>query len=268
MFFVLSKILDLAVAPLEWAMILIVIGLIVRPPRDDESRRRRILRKAARVAPWVGLALLWIFSLEAVGNRLTLGLETPRIETYDKNATYDAVILLGGMTDPRVGKDTGEPAFEGGVERMLAAYEALRTGHAKIVIVTDANQPEFEPNWNETEVVAAQLEAWGIAKDRIVLEQTARNTRENALRVAEIVRARNLQKLLLVTSAFHMPRALGCFEAIGLHPDAHSVDFRGYDAKLHESSWTPRAWALADTSAALREYLGRFVYRFRGWSTR
>lgn len=257
MFFFLSKLLDLLVAPLTWALILVALGAVKHPR----------IRRFARFAPAAAIAILWIFSLEPVSNALVRSLEEPRVATFSPATTYDAVVLLGGFVDARASESAGEPAYQDGVERMLVTFDLLRSGQAKKVLVSTGDVDSVGVTWTEANAVAAQLKAWGIEGDRILVEDKSRNTRENALFSADIVRAQGLSKLLLVTSAFHMKRALGCFEAVGLHPDTRPTDFHAYAGKYH-LGWLPRASYLANSTSALREHLGRIVYRLRGYSTR
>lgn len=257
MFFVLSKILDVSLSPLVWGSILVLLGVRVegRPPRF-----------AVKVRPWwlplVGLALLHFFSIEPVANRLVRGLESaPR--TLRPGVTYDAVIVLGGMVDEPATVSSGEPSFNDNVERMLTAYDLLRQDTARAAIVSSGAVATADPV--EAYVIAEELEAWGIAKDRIVIEDRARNTHENALYVARIARERGWTNLLVVTSAFHMRRALECFNAEHLAVDAFPVDYRSYDPKTYTGSLLPRAHALAMSEMAIREFAGRLVYRLRGY---
>ena len=85
-----------------------------------------------------------------------------------------------------------------------------------------------------------ELIDWGIAPERVVIEDQSRNTRENAVESARVARERGWKTILVVTSAFHMERALGCFRAVGLEVDALPVDQRGYDPGWQ--SWLPRVW--------------------------
>jgi uncharacterized SAM-binding protein YcdF (DUF218 family) len=257
MFFVLSKILDLLVAPLTWALLFVAAGF-VKSPR---------LRRFTRFGPGLGIAILLLFGLEPVSNRLVRSLEEPRLSSFSESTTYDAVVLLGGFLDARASESAGEPVFQDAVERMLVTYDLLRTDRARMVIVSTGDVDAVGPTWTEANAVANQLKSWGIAADRILVEDKSRNTRENALFSADIIRARGLTKLLLVTSAFHMKRALGCFEAVGLHPDTRPTDFHAYGGR-HPLSWLPRANYLSNSTWALREHLGRIVYRLRGYSTR
>ena len=117
----------------------------------------------------------------------------------------------------------------------------------------------------EAVLLQRQLISWGISADRIVLEAHSKNTRENAVETASVAAAHHFSSLLVVTSAFHMQRAQGCFVAAGLPVDVLPVDYRIRRLE-RESGWLPRAELLADSTRALRELSGRLVYRVLGYS--
>jgi uncharacterized SAM-binding protein YcdF (DUF218 family) len=249
-FFVLSKLLDVLFTPIAWASALILVGLTGKAPR------RR----------WVGLAgvgVLVVFSLEPVANALWRSLESPPVRTVKEGATYDVVILLGGVTDERTERTWGQRAFNDNNERLLETYDLLRSGRAKNAILSGGFVPP--PPLTEAQVLRDQLIDWGIDPSRLVAETAARNTHENAVNSAAIVRERGWQSVLVVTSAFHMPRALGCFRAEGLPVDALSVDFRSYGSGF-SGELVPRSDHLDRSTAAIREWFGRWIYRLRGFS--
>jgi uncharacterized SAM-binding protein YcdF (DUF218 family) len=250
-FFLFSKILDVLVTPLAWAILLVLVGF----------RRSRW----ERVAPAAGLAILVLFSLEPVSNALFQSLESPPLRTARPDMTYDVAILLGGVGDDRAEATWGERAFNDNNERLLETFDLLRTGKALHAIVSGGDPAGTRKEWQEADVLVEQLVAWGISRDRLVVEDEARNTHENAVLSAAIVRARGWQRVVIVTSGFHMRRAYGCFRAEGLPVDALPVDFRSYGS-AYRGELIPRADHLAESSAALREWLGRAVYRFRGYS--
>jgi uncharacterized SAM-binding protein YcdF (DUF218 family) len=107
-----------------------------------------------------------------------------------------------------------------------------------------------------------QLVSWGIDESRLVVEPKAMNTRQNALFTREIVEQRGYRSLLLITSAFHMLRARECFHAVGLEVDTLPTDFRSRP-KL---ALMPRATHLGNSELAIREMLGRVVYRTVGYA--
>jgi uncharacterized SAM-binding protein YcdF (DUF218 family) len=255
-FYLLSKILDVFLSPLSWVLVLCIVAL--------RSRRRVRLGRRWAVAPLAAAILLYVFSIEPVSNALVRSLENePR--TMRDDVTYDAVVLLGGVVDDRVTATHGAPQYNENVERLLVTYDLLRADRARTTVVSGGAVDESRMDAVEARVLGKQLVDWGIAPERVVVEDRARNTRENAVEVARVARAHGWNSLVLVTSARHLPRALDCFRAVGLEVDVLPVDFRGYDPGRFSSSWLPRAQSFADSAASIREMVGRLVYRVRGF---
>jgi len=255
MFLFFSKTLDLLLAPLTWVILLLCASILL------------LLWRRARLAGLVvalALAVLALFSSDAVADRLARYAEAGAPRTFRPDVTYDAVIVLGGMVDPGASRASGEAELTDAVERVLRAFELLRSGQARNVLLTGGFIGARPGDRSEAEWLAAKLEEWGIARERVAIEGKSLNTRENAVESSRIVAQRGWRTLLLVTSAMHMPRALGCFRQAGLHPDALPVDFRGSDGR--GTGWQPRAASLARSTDAVRELAGRVVYRVVGYS--
>lgn len=262
MFYVLSKLLDVFLSPLTWALVLVALAVPWRRRAARRWRRRRALGA-------IGLAVLVVASLEPVDDAIAWRLEHTTTSTYRPDVVYDAVILLGGVTDERVTAETGQKTYNNNVERLTATYELLRDGKARVAILSGAAMDPNLAAFGEARALATQLREWGIADDRIVVEDKARNTRENAVYAAAIVRARGLSKVVIVTSAFHMPRAIACFEAVGLPVDTLMVDYRTpRSTPLGLARLLPRAHALYGTTESLREIFGLVVYRVVGYGKR
>lgn len=258
MFFVLSKLLDVLLSPYTWGLSFLALAVPWRRPRRPMRWKRR---RAVGIA---GLVVLVVFSLDPVANRLQYRLEHTTPSTYRPDVTYDAVILLGGLGDERVAMETGQPAFNDNVERLIATHRLLADGRARFAIVSGgAENPEFAEH-SEARVLARQIAAWGVDPSRVILEDQARNTRENAVYSQRITNERGFEKVLIVTSAFHMPRAVECFEAVGMKVDWLAVDFRA--SRPGAGSWIPRAGHLAQSTAMLREMAGLWIYRFQGYA--
>jgi uncharacterized SAM-binding protein YcdF (DUF218 family) len=256
-FYFLSKRLDVLFSPYTWALVLLALAL---------PWRRRSFRtwKRKRVMGAVGLGLLVVLAVPAVAEALTRAIErVPR--TYREDVTYDAVVLLGGVTNELVMKQTGQPAYNDNVERLVMTFKLLREGRARVAIVSGAASDPALERFGEARVLAEQLVAWGIDPARIIVEPKARNTRENAIYCAEIVRQRGAKDVLVVTSAFHVPRALDTFRAVDLPVDVLPVDYRAPPEGGGELDLFPRASDLGVSSRILREALGRVVYRFVGF---
>jgi len=248
-FFLLSKLFDLLLAPLTWALLLLVAAIL--------WRRRP-------VAPWLAgaaVVVLYVFSIEPVANGLSRLAEAPAHRTFRPDAVYDAAIVLGGGIDPASSAFTREIELNAAGDRIVAGYDLLLSGRARQVLLSGGGSDPSEPV--EADWAAALYRHLGIPSDRIVLERESRNTRENAVESARIVRERGWRSLLLVTSAAHAPRALACFRAVGLSPDLLPVDVRG---SAHPGSLLPRARSLDQSTDVLRELAGRLVYRAAGYT--
>ncbi|MBX3231191.1 MAG: YdcF family protein [Labilithrix sp.] len=258
MFYALSKVLDVFLCPYTWGVLL----LAAATPWTVRGAKRFRRRRAYGVA---GLLVLVVSGMAPVPNAIMWRLERSAPSTYRAYATYDAVILLGGLVDEVSTAENGVPAYNDSVERLTTTYRLLREDKARFVVVSAGTNPEL-PAYGEAAVVARQLAEWGIAKERIIVEDKARNTRENALNTQAIAKERGFADVLVVTSAFHMARAAECFAAIGMAVDTLAVDYRAHARSGRDArDWIPRVDGLSDTSGTLHEVFGRLVYRLRGY---
>jgi len=250
-FFFLSKTLDLLLDPWWWGVAPMPVGAALLFKGH---------RRAGLGAGMAGLLVLTVFSLPVVANRLWSLLEADAVSTVRPGVTYDVVVLLGG-TVSALGATPQQVSWGENVDRLTVTFYLLRAGTARHVIVSGGQLRAGLPT--EAEYLARQLEAWGIDPTRIIVESKARNTAENAQLSKALIDERGFRSVLMVTSAFHMPRSEACFRAVGLEPDLLPVDFRMREPSA-DSHWFPRSIALADSSLALREFAGRVVYRATG----
>ncbi len=258
MFFFLSKTLDLALSPLTWALVLGLLGsalAVFRPAR----------RLAWRGCWALGLVVLYGFSTYPVSNALQGYLESSARTTMKEGAPYDGVVLLGGMVQVLVSQPEGPRSYNDNSDRLIAAFDVLRKGQAKEALLSGGGDGVFVL---EARVLKAQLVDWGIAPERLIVDDQSRNTRDNAVASARVAKERGWKSVLIITSAFHMDRALGCYRAVGLEVDALPVDWRAYDSRRFSAGLLPRADALAQSTQALRELSGRLIYRIQGYSAR
>jgi uncharacterized SAM-binding protein YcdF (DUF218 family) len=260
-FFFLSKILDVLLSPYTWALGLVALAIPWRRPRRRSSWKRR------RLAGALALAILLFFSFEPVSEGLLYSLEHSVSSTYRPDVTYDAVILLGGVLNEAVTADSGQPAYRDNVERLIETHRLLMDGHARNVIISAAIERPSHAESSETRVLTRQMVAWGADPSRIILEEKARNTYENAVYSQQIARERGLKKVLIVTSAFHMKRARECFAAVGMEVDTLLVDYHVRRGEgLKSRSWIPRVAYLSSSTDTLREMIGLYIYRLRGYA--
>lgn len=257
-FFVLSKTLDLVIAPTTWIVLAVLLAgaLVWR-----RSPRRGLVVGLLSVA----VATVTVLGNPMVANRLWLELEEGAPATWREDRVYDAVVLLGGVVPLGVQGEGEERRYDEGVERLLVTFDMLRLGRAKAVVISGGSASAGPGELVEADALAAQLVDWGVARDRILVEGRSLNTRQNAVETRAILEKQGLSSVVLVTSAFHAQRALGCFRAVGLEPDVRPVDRRAVPPSRQPWALGPRSEALERTSAALRELTGRRVYAALGY---
>jgi uncharacterized SAM-binding protein YcdF (DUF218 family) len=246
-FYVLSKTLDVLLSPLTWVLLLALYGLL-----GDRWQNPRFTCAAAAL-------VLYLFSIQPVANGLFEHLEKETQPSVRSTVVYDAVILLGGVVDHDSTTTWGQTAYNDSIERLLVTFDLLRKGRAKNAILSGGPSGPEDPIV-ESRVLEKQLEDWGIDPSRLVVERESRNTRENAVDTRQLVLQRGYKSLLLVTSAFHMPRAVDAFKTVGLSVDLLPVDYRSTNANAGANRFLPRAMFLDESTLALREIFGRFVY--------
>ena len=251
MTFIASKLFWAAMAPGNLLLLLLLAGVLWLA----RSRRRRGLF----LVGIVGLLLLTIAILP-VGEWLVAPLEA-RFPVPELPQRVDGIIVLGGAVEPEVSRAHGQIALNDAAERIVeAAMLAARHPEARLVLSggEGALLPRGDSEAEQTRTLLVEL---GVAPERLLVEERSRNTYENAVFSRETAQPRPGEVWLLVTSAAHMPRAVGCFRHAGWQVVPYPVDFR--------TEWRPRPdlmlakhLVLVDTAA--KEWVGLLAYRLLG----
>lgn len=223
-----------------------------------------VLRRRAIAIGLAALALGWsaMWSLPPASNwvRMTLERRNP-VVPESKLPLADAIVVLGGGSyawarRPDVELDDLVNS------RLGTGARAWLAGRAPLLILSGGGRPGH----NEARHMARAVERLGIPEHALILEQRSRSTRENALYTAALARGRGVHRVLLVTSAVHMPRASLLFRETGLEvvpvpvpePTLSRDGFR---------RWLPSGSALWRSGRALKEYAGLLESRVRdGWT--
>jgi uncharacterized SAM-binding protein YcdF (DUF218 family) len=179
-------------------------------------------------------------------------------------ADLAGIIVLGGATgDGAVAESRNQVTLGGAAERLTAAVALHRAMPDKPVVVSGFSGRLRPRGWNEAEITGRLFADLGVDPAGVRFEAQSRNTAENARRSARLLGGAD-RPWLLVTSAWHMPRAVASFRAAGLRVLPYPVDYRTEPASL---LW-PRsvAGSLADAELALHEWLGLLAYYVTGRS--
>ena len=255
--YTLSKILGSLAQPSSLAVLALLIGIWLL----TRGRAPRL----SRLLAWGGLLLLVGGGLSPLGNVLILPLEQrfAAVPAPQPGARVDGIILLGGFEDAHVSAGRGGLGLNEAAERVTEGLRlALRHPEAKVVFTGGAGGL-FETAEASGPIGEFLAEA-GVDPARLVLENRSRNTYENAVFTRELVTPRPGERWYLVTSAYHMPRAVGLFRKAGFDVIAYPVDYRtrGPDDVTRTFARVPQGLMRLDVAA--NEWIGLFAYRALG----
>jgi uncharacterized SAM-binding protein YcdF (DUF218 family) len=223
--------------------------------------------RAGRVLAFASLIVLAILGLSPAGNALIIPLEE-RFPRWDATrGAPDGIIVLGGAISPDVSTARGEVALNEAAERLTVAAELARRYPDARIVFSGGSGALIYDEGAEAPLALRLLESLGIPRARITLEDRSRNTVENAVLSKAIVQPKPGERWLLVTSAHHLPRAVGVFRKAGFPVEAYPVDWRtrGADDALRPFASVGDGLRRSDT--AVREWVGLAVYWLTGRSS-
>jgi uncharacterized SAM-binding protein YcdF (DUF218 family) len=252
MFYALSKLVWFFAAPSNALILLVVAASVCALLR---------YRRAAYGLAAAAVVFLFIAALTPLGVALLLPLENRFAQwQVTGNEPPAGIIVLGGAVDVRISEARGKPLKlnEAG-ERITALVALARQFPAAKLVFTGIAEPV-----SEAEEVAKKIEALGVDPRRLMLETRARNTYENAQFSAALLHPTAREHWLLVTSAWHMPRSMGCFRRAGFNIEAYPVDFRTGGAADLFLLDILGIDALHTLDVAAKEWVGLLAYRLTG----
>jgi uncharacterized SAM-binding protein YcdF (DUF218 family) len=258
MFFILSKIIGFFALPSDIAATFAALGVVLL-----FTRFKRIGRALAAI----GVVLLIVAGLTPLGNALILPLEQ-RFPPWDaSHGAPNGLIVLGGAIGPEVSAARGTPALNEAAERITTAVALARRYPAARIIYSSGNASLVLAGGIEADYAADLFESLGIPRGRIELERRSRNTIENAEFSKAIAAPKPGERWLLVTSAYHMPRAIGAFRRVGFAVEACPVDWRTRGPIDLAVFFESVSAGLARTDTAIHEWIGLAAYRLTGRSS-
>lgn len=251
--FLASKLFWFVVRPNTLALILGLVGLAV-------------LWRGRRWGRWPLLAGLGYYAfilITPASQWITIPLELRFERPTPPPAQVDGVVVLGGAVDQVLTEAHDIPALNGAAERMTEMMVLARR-YPEARLVFSGGQGTFVPGeLTEADVARRLWTEMGLPEDRVLYEDRSRNTHENAVFTHDLAKPKPGETWLLVTSAQHMPRAMGVFREAGWKPVPWPVNFT--------TGGTPRAWydapfptRLNQFEGALREWVGLVAYHLLG----
>lgn len=254
--FVLAKVLDVLATPLSMLFVtLLVLALL------GFSRWHRALPGALAAL----VAVLALIAMIPWPDLVLRPLEN-RFPQTEPPAHVDGIVVLGGAIDPVISQERGHPAVNAAVERINALIVlGRRYPDAKLVFTGGSGRIDRQEA-KEAPQVRRYLGDLGFDADRVIYEEQSRNTWENAVLTQALVQPKPGETWILVTSALHMPRAMGVFAAIDWPVSAYPVDYLTGSSDFSFRFNLPGAFSAI--GASLHEGVGLVYYRARGWTNR
>ena len=243
---ILNKLLPLLLAPLFFLVVLAVLALWFR-------------RRGLAIT---SLVVLWLCSLPVVADTLWRAIEQHALRPAVATApAAQAVVVLGGMTWDIRGEQGMETEWNENADRFWAGLDLYKAGKAPRLFLMAGRLPWEKNQKTEGHWLKEKAVELGVPAENIWLSPEVQNTFQEAQAVAKELPGGTI---LLVTSAFHMPRARALFEAQGLSVLPFPVDFRVVENETTLLDFLPNPGALETTTSAMRELLGRAYYWLRG----
>jgi len=255
MFYYLSKTISILAMTITWVVLLLFYAWFAKRP----------LKK--NIALSLTLLLLYFSSTPFFVNKAMRWWEVPPV-AYSETPQYDVGIVLSGPV--RNFKSPKDRVYIGqGSDRFLHAADLYKYGKIKHILVTGGHKPLNEALENEAEKIKKVLVQCGVPDSVITCESEAKNTRENALNSAEILKAKfPNQKYVVITSGYHMRRSIACFQKAGIEAGSFSTDFLTADErkKIFVTQFFPTSADFNDFSSMVKEMVGLAVYTLLGYA--
>ena len=218
-----------------------------------------------RSGAWLaGAGSVWLFvwSTPLASHWLCAQLEAPypALELRAIPPAEAAVVLGGAVRAASAGRPFVD--LSASTDRVWHAARLYHAGKAPLLVLSGGDD-RATSEMSEAHAMGKFLAELGVPTQALLLEENSRNTAENAAFSARLLQQKGIQRVLLITSAMHMPRALAHFQAQGLEFVPVAIDQTGPMSQRGVLAWLPDAGALERSSRAMKEYVGGWVMRWR-----
>lgn len=254
MFFLVSKVFDFITSPVFWILLILLLSLFLKRP---------VLKKRLLIT---GILLMVFFSNPWITNKVLRMWEIRPASATSIRQPYDVGIVLGGSMR-YFDNESQRVVYGSSVDRLLQAIALYHEGKINKILLTGGSGYIMYPEWREAVYLAEVLYQCRIDSNDVILERTSRNTRENAVETAAILKNGKYGKsFLLITSATHMRRSLACFKKAGLSTEPFPVDpLSGVEMYTVDKLIKPDSENISNWDALLHEWLGMAMYKIAGY---
>lgn len=254
MFFAPSKTIAVLFLPSNALIILGLAGAALAVTR---------WRRAGAAMMATSIILLAAAGFLPVGNALTHVLEARFPPWHETRGAPNGIVVLGGAISPKLSRAHGEPVIEGDAGRITALVKLARAYPDARIVYSGGDASLLSSEGPEADFIHPLLDSFGISRDRVLLETRSRNTAENAIFTKELVNPKLTERWLVVTSAQHMSRAIGCFRKAGFPVEAYPVGWRTTQ-RFDLFGERTLSGGLKRLDSAVYEWIGLFAYRVTG----
>lgn len=254
MFWILSKILSYLFTPVYWGLALLIVGLFVK----NKTLSRRLFFSSA--------LLIYLFSNHYLVDVFLRGWEYPVQNLPANSKPYDVGIVLGGDII-YFNKEDNRLVFRNSADRGLQALELYKQGKIKKILISAGPGSLVYQDVLEANYYRDFLVRIGVPDSVVIVDSLANNTRQNAVNSKAILdRVNPGGRFLLITSAIHMRRSLGCYKKVGLPVTPYAVG-RLSTKPFHnfEYLFIPDLDALRYWNFLVHEWVGYLMYRISGY---
>jgi uncharacterized SAM-binding protein YcdF (DUF218 family) len=253
MFFVISKILAFLVNPLFWVTVLLLWAIFIK----SQVKRKRLLVFVVIVFFLLSNKFLFDEAARKWEGSMPVGTQV--------SSVYDVGIVLGGFASYDTLSHNLKLSESG--DRIWQTISLYKAGTIKKILISGGTGSLLHRKVTEADHVYDYLLAIGIPRKDLLMESNSRNTRENAVESARLLNE-NIPdaRCLLITSAFHMKRSLGCFRKVHLDVTPYRTDFLAERRKWDpDKLLIPSAASLKDWHTLIREIVGYYTYKIAGY---
>ena len=256
MFFIASKILWALVSPLNFVLLLLLAG----------AGLSIFCRRAARFLVAAGILLLFVVGVTPLGPNLLASLENRYQRPAELPKQITGIIILGGTFDGELSAARNTLAVNDNMERVIEGLRLARHYPLAIAVFSGGEGRLMKQRRPESREIMRWMSETGYSLDDFVFEEESRNTWENIQFTQDMINPGPQEIWIVVTSAYHMPRAMTMFDKLGWAGTIipWPVDYRT-DGKMR---WLPNRFDVAGnvykTDLAVHEFTGMMAYGLKG----